>query len=163
MTAVAHSLDDEPTDPGEAEMPATSFEIIRRAREICGHPAARELPAELEGCLIAHAAKILSAQIRALALLAEMKERGELSDLNVSDLVETDSEEGHWCESSLGDDERDVSILDTPGGPPLGDDETDEPSVDWAQIAADAWNEGWRAAAVEYQVTRRNAYAWVRP
>ena len=137
MTAVAHSLDDEPTDPGEAEMPATSFEIIRRAREICGHPAARELPAELEGCLIAHAAKILSAQIRALALLAEMKERGELSDLNVSDLVETDSEEGHWCESSLGDDE------------------TDEPPVtDWKEVAQDAWNEGWKAAAMDYHIKR---------
>jgi hypothetical protein len=105
MTAVAHRLDDEPIDPAAA----ADFRIIERA-------------AELEQ----HATRILRAQIRALALLAEMKERGD-SDLNVSEtcLVET------------------------------VDDETDEPSVDWAQIAADAWaGASWKEAAAEYQFKR---------
>jgi hypothetical protein len=33
----------------------------------------------------------------------------------------------------------------------------------WQQIATAAWcGKSWKAAAVAYQVTRRNAYAWVR-
>jgi hypothetical protein len=118
MTAVAHRLDDEPIDPAAA----ADFRIIERAHELCNHAPAVDLAAELEQ----HATRILRAQIRALALLAEMKERGD-SDLNVSEtcLVET------------------------------VDDETDEPSVDWAQIAADAWaGASWKEAAAEYQFKR---------
>jgi hypothetical protein len=76
MTAAAHQIDDEPQpDSAEAEMPEATFAVIQRAHELCDHAPARELTAEPD--LIAHAAKILGAQIRALALVAEMKQRGE--------------------------------------------------------------------------------------
>jgi hypothetical protein len=152
MAALAHSsLVDAPIDPAEAPMPAAAFQAIERATELCGHPPAVDLTAEAakgthvsdlsaleqraeqaltegQGCLIAHATKILRAQIRAGELLREMKRRGELSDL----------------------------------GEPTTD-EVDPLVTDWAQAAANAWNaKGWKAAAVEYQVNRRNAYAWVR-
>jgi hypothetical protein len=131
MAAVAHSFDDdEPIDPAEEPMPAADFRIIERAHAVCGHAMARELTAEHD--LIAHAAKILSAQIRALALSAKATENIQNSYKHAADVLDD-----------------------------FGDDEPDEP-VDWQQVAANAWNEGWRAAAVEYQVTRRNAYAWVR-
>jgi hypothetical protein len=127
--AVAQNLDDEPQDepqddPAEAPMSEAAFAVIERAHQLCGHPAARELPAE--DCLIAHATKIMRAQIRAGKLLREMKERGD-SDLGVSKtcLVE------------------------------LVDDETDEVVTDWAQIAADAWrSRGWAQAAQEYRAKR---------
>jgi hypothetical protein len=151
MATLAHKHDAAPQDdPGEAEMPAAAFEVIQRARQLYGHPAAVELTAEhfsldrnaikrlpldeQRDCLIVRATKILGAQIRALALSAKATENIQNSYKHAADVLDD-----------------------------FVDDEPDEPSVDWAQIAADAWNEGWRAAAVEYQVTRRNAYAWVRP
>ena len=138
MTAVANQLDDEPQDdPAEEPMSAADFQGIARAHELCDHPAAREFsPSSLGNSelsnrthvsLLPHATKILHAQIRAGELLAEMKQRGELSDLGVTcRLVE------------------------------LGDDETDEVELvpDWAQIAQDAWHEGWARAAKEYQFAR---------
>jgi hypothetical protein len=91
MTAVAHQFDDgPPIDPAEAEMPAADFRIIERAHELCGHAAVRELSADLgnselsntkHASLLPRATKILGAQIRARELLAELKQRGELSDL----------------------------------------------------------------------------------
>jgi hypothetical protein len=103
MAAAAQNLDEEPhADPAEAPMSAADFRIIERAHQLCDHAPARELTAELakrsehrgkrnpsdppkqraeqaltEGDLIPHAVKILGAQIRAVALVREMKERGE--------------------------------------------------------------------------------------
>jgi hypothetical protein len=143
LAAVAQNLDDEPQDdPAEAEeMSVTSFEMIQRVHELCGHPPARELPAELEqrDCLIAHATKIMRAHLRARELVHEMKQRGYF-DLNVSDLVETDSEDVHQC---------------TPSRLDLVDDEADEVVTDWKSVAQDAWQgEGWARAAAEYQFER---------
>jgi hypothetical protein len=137
MAALAHKhVAAPPADSAEAEMSEAAFAIIERASAICGHPPARELPAEPEGCLIVRATKILSAQILAAELLHEMKQRGD-SDFGVSEtcLVETDSDESQHCNSSLGDDE------------------TDEPPViDWKEVAQDAWrSEGWARAAKEYR------------
>jgi hypothetical protein len=136
MAALAHSLDDEPIDPAEAEMSEADFRIIERAHELCGRAAVRELPAELDeqrnsqNCelpaLTRIALKILRSQIRAGELVREMK----LSD--------------------LGDDETDeVEFLVTEG--------SREPSsrCDWQQVAQAAWHdEGWARAAKEYQFAR---------
>jgi hypothetical protein len=82
VTAAAHRLDDEPIDPAEEPMPEAAFQAIERAHLLCGHPAAVDLTVDLGNSelsntkhvlLLPHATKILSAQIRALALV----ERGE--------------------------------------------------------------------------------------
>jgi hypothetical protein len=150
MTAAAHQLDDDEPQPDFAEEPMSEadFRIIARAHELCDHPAAVDLdeaakPERVRDLkLEQHATKILGAMIFAGKLVAEMKQRGDF-DHDVSDLVET--------ADHFADGVREV---------PSDSDETD---TDWARMAADAWNEGWRDAAVAYQVTRRNAYAWVRP
>jgi hypothetical protein len=126
MAALAHSHGDEPQDdPAEAAMSGAAFQIIQRAHEICGHPPARELPAELEqrvqsaltegeGCLIAHATKIMRAEIRAGELLREMKERAERQKAGEASAV-----------------------------------------TDWGQVARDAWHsEGWTKAAEDYHTKR---------
>jgi hypothetical protein len=43
----AHQLVDEPLDPAEEPMPAAAFRIIERAHQLCDHPAAGELSAEV--------------------------------------------------------------------------------------------------------------------
>jgi hypothetical protein len=121
-------------DSAEAPMSQDAFTVIERAHQLCDHPPAIGLAAELEQ----HAIKIMSAQIRAGELLREMKERGD-SDLGVSKtcLVETDSEESRWCESSLVDDE------------------TDDPVIDWKSVARDAWDgKSWKDAAMDYRAER---------
>jgi hypothetical protein len=103
--AAAHQIDDEPIDPAEAEMPAVDFTIFGRAHELCDHPPAVDLAAEKEQDEEGHqcpsmtteqaaleqresqncesptltriALKILRSQIRAVALVREMKARGE--------------------------------------------------------------------------------------
>jgi hypothetical protein len=137
MAAAAHQLDDEPQDdPAEDPMSEADFRIIRRASELCDHaPTRHELTAEPD-CLITHAVKILGAQIRAAALVREMAERGEFSDLGVTET----------CLVELR----------------LSDDETDEPPVDWKEVAQAAWHdEGWKDAAVEYR-KRGNSSAGMR-
>jgi hypothetical protein len=135
MAAAASQHDDEPIDLAAAEMSAADFQVIEHVHAICNHAPARELPAEPD--LIAHAAKILGAQIRAAELLREMKQRGD-SDLNVSDLVETDSEDEAVTES-----QRDES-------------HQCDSSVSWAQIAADAWaGASWKVAAMDYHRAER--------
>jgi hypothetical protein len=137
MTAAAHQPVDEPIDREEGPMPAADFRIIERAHEICDHAPARELSADLgnselsnaaHASLLPRAIKILGAQIRARELVAEMKERGELSD-----------QYSTICRICPGDDE------------------TDEPPVtDWRQIAADAWDApSWKDAAVDYRTSAR--------
>jgi hypothetical protein len=158
MTAAASQHDDEPpADSAEEPMSEVAFAVIQRAHAICDHAPARELPAgphdrfsrrlenwnldeqRAEQALIPHATRILRAQIRAVVLVREMKERGERCD--VEDFI------GGFQIPKIWEFE-------------LGDDETDEPSVDWAQLAADAWcGEGWKVAALDYHRTRRG----VRP
>jgi hypothetical protein len=48
MADPARKIDDGPIDPAEGPMPDAAFEIIQRAHEICGHPSAIDLAAELE-------------------------------------------------------------------------------------------------------------------
>jgi hypothetical protein len=165
VTAVAHSPVDAPIDPAEAAMPATAFEIIQRAHAICDHAPARELTIELgnselskadhgrllppQDCLVTHATKILSAHRRAGELLAEMKQRGELSDLGLS----------KTCLVELGDETDEEIIPIKLGFTPAPDL---VPVTDWQQVAADAWDaKGWKDAAVEYR-KRGNACAGVR-
>jgi hypothetical protein len=115
-----------------------------------------------------HATKIMRAHLRARELVHEMKQRGDF-DLNVSDLVETDSEESHWFSppekasaevrlSELGESQPSDSLLrlrEKWCDSSLGDNETDEVVTDWARIAADAWHgESWARAAAEYQFER---------
>jgi hypothetical protein len=152
--SVSALIDDEPIDPEEAPMSEAAFAVIQRAHQLCGHPAAVDLTVDLgnsellppqraeqaltEGELIVHARKILSAHLRARELVHQMQQRGDF-DLNVSDLVETDSEGSHQCESSLGDDEPDEVVTD-----------------DWTRIARDAWDgESWKDAAMDYHTKRR--------
>jgi hypothetical protein len=131
--AVAHSFDDEPQpDSAEAEMPAADFRIIERAHEICDHSAAVDLDEAAKHDhgrvlkLEQHATKILGAQIRALALSAKATENIQNSYKHAADVLDD-----------------------------FGDDEPDEPSVDWAQIAADAWaGASWTKAAEHYHATR---------
>jgi hypothetical protein len=131
LSAVAHQLDAEPQlDPAEAEMPETNFQAIERARELCGHAAARELRniefAYFSPLLQTRAIRILSSQIRAAELVREMAERGELSDLGVTET----------CLVELR----------------LSDDETVDPPVNWKEAAQAAWHSaGWARAAVEYR------------
>jgi hypothetical protein len=126
--AAAHNDDDEPpADPGEAEMPAAAFQVIERAHEICDHAPAREQTAEPD-CLITHAVKILGAQIRALALVREMKANGK------------------WHDVELVDEMADEST----------DDDVEPLIIDWAEVALAAWaGEGWKDAAMDYQRARR--------
>jgi hypothetical protein len=117
MTAAAHQHVDEPQDdPAEAAMSEADFRISERVHEICGHAAARELPAE-----VTKAPGSLRYAAICMSLCAELNEGALLRDL-----------------------------------------ETETEPTDWKEVAQTAWHEGWAAAAVEYQVTRRNAYAWVR-
>jgi hypothetical protein len=157
MTAVAHSFDDEP-DPAEA-MPAADFEVIRRAHEICCHPAAVEVLSNAQHvALLPHAIKILRSQIRAAELVAEMQARGEnrseylfsLEDFKFDNLSDLELPVSDFKYANFAN-------LDLPVSAP------DESVIDWQQVAEAAWHdEGWALAATEYQVNRRNAYAWVR-
>jgi hypothetical protein len=145
LSAAAHQLDDEPPDPAEEPMTEDAFAVIQRAHAICDHPPAQDegvhqcTPSMTTAALEQHAIKILGAMIFAGKLVAEMKQRGDF-DLNVSDLVETDSEGSHWYEPSRLN---------------LVDDETDEVVTDWESVAQDAWrSQGWAQAAQEYQFAR---------
>jgi hypothetical protein len=132
MTAAAHQHGDEPFDREEEPMPAADFQAIERAHAICDHAATVDLTVEKaqrdDGCqcppsLEQVATKILRSQIRARELVAEMQERGEFDHVVIEPKALSD----------------------------FGDDEMDEPTDDWAQIAADAWNAaGWAEAAHEF-------------
>jgi hypothetical protein len=163
MAALAHSLDDEPRDdPAEAEMPAADFEAIERAHEICGHKPAREVTAEFDeqresqNCesptLTRIAIRILSSQIRAAELVAEMRARGEMSKSNK--LLNLEFE-------TVSNLDKSPKLVDLNKLSDFGADEVDDPpATDW--IAADAWNaKGWKDAAVEYR-KRGNSSARMR-
>jgi hypothetical protein len=138
----AHRVDDEPQDdPAEEPMPAASFAIIGRAHELCGHPPARELIDEQHDCLLAHATKILSAQIRAGELVRQMKARGEWHD--VEPMTDESAESAENIQNSY---QHAADVLDD-----FADDEPD----DWASVALAAWDAaGWKQAAQEYRDKR---------
>ena len=142
MSAVAHSFDDESPDPAEAAMSEADFRIIERAHQLCERAPAVDLEQR--------AAAICQ------RLCEELNEGALLRAIDALDEVEP-------AEKNRSTDTTGTREVESPETTPLSKLEVDPPVIDWAQIAADAWNaEGWAVAAVEYQVNRRNAYAWVR-
>jgi hypothetical protein len=152
VSAAAHQHVDEPVDLTE-EMSEADLRIIERAHEICGHPAAVEVLSNAQHvALLPPGNSELSNREHIHVLppcLIPYATKILRAQIRAGELVAEMQARGELSDL-IADDEPTT-------------DAVDPPAVDWQQIAQAAWHdEGWKDAAVEYQVNRRNAYAWVR-